>query len=218
LICSKSRRITALNSEEKGINNLDLDENGEVDYIKVDEYIEGDTHVIILQVEIEENDFQDVASIEIEKMGDEEYSLQVVGAEELYGEEYIIEPETDAQEAGTTVVHVHTWPVVRIIFRPGWRRWRSPWRWGARPVWWRPWRPVARSSYRNRWARSGRKTRYRRTTRRGSVRAGNMYKTQRKTAKRYQAPPPTTKKKSTKQKSTKQKKSQQKPATKKKVP
>ena len=57
----------ALNDEEKGINNLDLNEDGEVDYIKVDESVEENTHLIILQVEVEENDFQDVATIEIEK-------------------------------------------------------------------------------------------------------------------------------------------------------
>ena len=71
----------ALNDEKQGINNLDLNEDGEVDYMKVDEIVEENTHLIILQVEIEENDFQDVATIEIEKNSEEDYSLQDVGSE-----------------------------------------------------------------------------------------------------------------------------------------
>ncbi|MCK4894510.1 MAG: hypothetical protein KAT07_11110, partial [Calditrichia bacterium] len=135
----------ALNSEEKGINNLYLNEDGEVDYIKVDESIEENTHLIILQVEVEENDFQDVATIEIEKKADDDYILQAVGAEELYGEDYIVEPETEPQESGTTVVVVHTWPLILFLFRPGYHPWRSPWLWLVRPIWWRPWHPMARA-------------------------------------------------------------------------
>jgi hypothetical protein len=189
----------ALNSEEKGINNLDLNEDGEVDYIKVEETVEENTHLIVLQVEIEENDFQDVATIEIEKKAEDDISVQAVGAEEFYGEDYIIEPVTEKTETTTTVVHVHTWPLILFIFRPRYSPWRSPWRWRARPIWWRPWRPIARATYRNRWARSARRSRYRRTKTRSSSRSRNMYKTQRKTAKRYQKSkkPVTTQKKGT---------------------
>jgi hypothetical protein len=125
----------ALNSEEKGINNLDLNEDGEVDYIKVEETVEENTHLIVLQVEIEENDFQDVATIEIEKKAEDDISVQAVGAEEFYGEDYIIEPVTEKTETTTTVVHVHTWPLILFIFRPRYSPWRSPWRWRARPIW-----------------------------------------------------------------------------------
>ena len=178
----------ALNSEEKGINNLDLNEDGEVDYIKVDETIEENTHLIILQVEVEENDFQDVATIEIEKKADDDYVLQAVGAEELYGEDYIVEPETEPQGSSTTVVVVHTWPLILFLFRPGYRPWRSPWLWHVRPIWWRPWHPMARATYRNRWRKSSRRSRYRRTTKRRSPRSQNMYKTQRKSSKKFQKP------------------------------
>jgi len=193
----------ALNSEDKGINNLDLNEDGEIDYIKVDETIEENTHLIILQVEIKENEFQDVATIEIEKKGEDDYVLQAVGAEELYGEDYIVEPDTEASSSSTTVVYVHSWPVIRVIFRPGYRAWRSPWRWRARPPWWRPFRPVARSAYRNRWARSTRRARYRRTTVRRSTRGRNMYKSRRKTSNRYKKSKKTT---TTKKKTTTTKK------------
>ena len=189
----------ALNDEEQGINNLDLNENGEVDYIKVDETIEENTHLIILQVEIEEGEFQDVATIEIEKNSDDEYTVQAVGTEELYGEDYIVEPVTEESSSTTTVVHVHTWPVVLVLFRPGYRAWRSPWLWRARPIWWRPFRPIARSTYRNRWRKSSRRSRYRKTTRRRSTRSRNMHSSRKKTSNRYKKSPnkQTNKKKST---------------------
>jgi hypothetical protein len=202
----------ALNSEEKGINNLDLNEDGEVDYIKVDEWVEENTHLIVLQVEVEENDFQDVATIEIEKKADDDISVQAVGDESLYGEDYIVEPETETSESSTTVVVVHTWPLILFIFRPGYSRWRSPWRWRARPGFWRPWRRVARSTYRNRWAKSTRRSRYRRTKTRRSTRGRNMYKTQRKTSKKYQK----SKKPATAQKKSTQHKQKQQPQKKKK--
>ena len=175
----------ALNNEDQGINNLDLNGNGEVEYIKVDEIVEENTHLIILQVEIEENEFQDVATIEIEKKSDDDYTLQVIGAEELYGENYIVEPATDTSSTSTTVVHVHTYPVVVVMYSPVYTPWISPWRWGARPIWWLPWRMVARSAYRNRWAKSARRSRYRRTTKRRSTRGRNMYKSRKKTSNRY---------------------------------
>ncbi len=209
----------ALNDEKKEINNLDLNEDGEVDYIKVEEHVEENTHLIVLQVEVEENDFQDVATIGIEKKEEGDYVLQAIGAEELYGEDYIVEPETETTQTTTTVVHVHTWPVILFMFGPGYRPWRSPWLWRARPIWWRPWRPLARSAYRNRWTRSTRRSRYRRTKTRRSTRGRNMYKTQRKTSKKYQKSkkPVTTQKKSTPQKQN-QKKQQPKKTQKKKRP
>ena len=174
----------ALNSEDQGINNLDLNEDGEVDYIKVDEIIEENTHLIILQVEISENEFQDVATIEIEKKSDTDISMQAIGAEELYGEIYIVEPTTESTSS-TTVVHVHSSPVIIVMFRPGYRAFRSPWRWRARPPWWRPYKHVARTTYRSRRARYTRRARYRKTTRRRSTRARNMYSPRKKTSNRY---------------------------------
>lgn len=80
-----------LNDPDEGINNLDLDENGEVDFIRVVEEISGDTHIIILQTLLGENEIQDVATIEIEKSG-EDYNMQVSGDEMIYGSHYYIVP------------------------------------------------------------------------------------------------------------------------------
>lgn len=133
----------ALNDPETGVNNLDLDENGEVDYIRVVEQVSDDTHLIILQAALAENEFQDVATIEVEK-NDDDYNLQVRGNEEIYGSNYYVQP---------TVVHVHTWPIITWIYRPAYRPYRSAFYFGFYPRWWRPYRPVSVTVYRTRTVR-----------------------------------------------------------------
>src|SRR5215210_5623061 len=82
----------ALNDPEVGINNLDLDENGEVDFIRVVEEIADDTHVIILQVPLGKDEFQDVATIEVEREGNDKYNMQIHGDEVIYGVDYYVAP------------------------------------------------------------------------------------------------------------------------------
>lgn len=101
----------ALNDPKSEVNNLDLDGNEEVDYIRVEEHIEGNTHVIVLQVPLGENDYQDMATIEVEKLDNEDYTLQAVGNEEIYGENFIVEPSPDgsptsSQEKTTIEIEV----------------------------------------------------------------------------------------------------------------
>lgn len=148
----------ALNDPETGINNLDLDENGEVDYIRVDEEVAEDTHVIVLQVPVAEDEFQDVATIEIEKGEGESVNLQVHGSEMLYGPDYYVYP---------SAVHVHAWPIIMRIYGPAYRPYRSVYRFGHYPPWWRPRPPVKVNVYRTRIVPLRGKTSYRlvRTTR-----------------------------------------------------
>jgi hypothetical protein len=197
----------ALNDSSNEVNNLDLDEDGQVDYIRVVELSEENTHVIVLQVALGENEYQDVATVEIEKSGEEDVSVQAVGDEEIYGEGYIIEPETESKESSTTIVVVHTWPVVRLIFRPGYPLWVSPWRWRAYPVWWHPWRPFARSTYHARVVKRHRHV-YRHTKVRKSRRGASIYGPKRKTS-----PKATHKKKKNVQKQQKKKHTTQKKTT-----
>ncbi|MCA9735429.1 hypothetical protein KC799_25050 [candidate division KSB1 bacterium] len=130
-----------LNDPETGINNLDLDENGEVDYIRIVEEVAEDTHIIILQVPLGENEFQDVATIEVEKADDDNYNMQVRGNEVIYGPDYYVTP---------TVVHIHVWPIIPWIYRPVYRPYRSVFYWGFYPTWWRPYHPVTVHVYRTR--------------------------------------------------------------------
>ena len=57
----------SLNLEETGINNLDLDLDGKVDFIKVVTEQDGDDFTFILQVDVSEKEVQDVAVILISK-------------------------------------------------------------------------------------------------------------------------------------------------------
>lgn len=129
----------SLNDPDIGVNNLDLDDNGEVDFIRVMEEASDDVHVIVLQVPLGENEFQDVATIEVEKNGEEDYNMQVRGNEVIYGADYYIAP---------VQVHIHTWPIIPWIFRPVYHPYRSAFYFGFYPRWWHPWRPVTVHVYR----------------------------------------------------------------------
>lgn len=131
-----------LNTEDNYVNNLDLNQDGEVDYVKVTEYRESDIRTVVLQVPVTETESQDVAVIEIEKNGDESALLQIAGDADLYGEEQIVEP-TDATNAATqqrVVVNVWQWPSVRYIYAPGYAVYRPAWRWHYYPAYFHPWR------------------------------------------------------------------------------
>lgn len=140
-----------LNDPANEINNLDLNNDENVDYIRVVDRADGDAHAIVLQVPVSATESQDVAAIELEKSGAESADLQVVGDEELYGADYIVEAKeetgsaTDAKWQGfrpVVVVNVWMWPAVRFVYAPAYVVWVSPYRWAYYPVYWKPWRPV----------------------------------------------------------------------------
>jgi hypothetical protein len=144
-----------LNSEDKSVNNLDLNDDGEIDYIRVEDNMDGNIHAIVLQALISEDESQDIAVIEIEKTGEESATLQIVGDEYLYGEDLFVEPfEEDGSSDGKggpsaefsvsrIIVNVWGWPSVRYIYRPNYVVYSSPFRWRVYPKAWRPWKPFA---------------------------------------------------------------------------
>ena len=148
-----------LNQEDNYVNNLDINEDGEIDYIRVEDHMEGNVHAIIIQAAIGEKDAHDIAVIEIEKTGEESAQLQIVGDEDIYGEDYIIEPfEEEASSGGKggpsanyevvrVVVNVWFWSPIRVIYRPSYRPYISPYYWGYYPRYWKPWRPLGWSIY-----------------------------------------------------------------------
>ncbi len=149
----------ALNKESNKVNNLDLNEDGDIDYIRVVDHMDGDVHAIVLQVPINETESQDIAVIEIEKTGPENAILQIVGDEEVYGESTIVEPfDIEGDDSGgrgpgdlvtfkRVVVNVWLWPSVRFVYGPRYRVWVSPFAWRVYPRWWRPWRPRSFSTF-----------------------------------------------------------------------
>ena len=144
-----------INEENNNVNNLDLNNDGNIDYINVDDIKENDTHVIVLSTYLSESEKQDIATIGIEKTGNEEATLQIDGDNELYAENTIVEPfdtqdSIDKSKSGpampeiittNVMVNVWFWPSVRFIYSPRYVVWVSPHRWGFYPRWWKPWRP-----------------------------------------------------------------------------
>ncbi len=152
-----------INTKDKNVNNLDLNGDGEIDYIKVIDKTENNVHAFILQVAVSETENQDIAVIELEKTGDTTAVLQIIGDEDIFGEQVVVEASDEGDEVADDnginspgngpgagyfepyrlVVNVFFWPGVRFIYRPAYVPWVSPWRWRLYPGWWRPWRPLS---------------------------------------------------------------------------
>ncbi|MFK8010289.1 MAG: hypothetical protein AB8H03_28300 [Saprospiraceae bacterium] len=151
-----------LNEEDTYVNNLDLDRDGQIDFIRVEHIRQGNFHAIVLQVPLNRYDVQDIAVIEIEKTGRRSAMLQIIGDEDMYGEEVIVEPYERSGysrgRGGPTAdydftrgyVNVYWWSPVQHIFGRHYRVYRSPYYWSYYPSYWRPWRPCGWNIFRPR--------------------------------------------------------------------
>ena len=114
-----------LNHPDSAFCNLDLNGDGQVDYLRVIETGEGNKRLIVLQAVLAKDIYQDVASIYVEKDEANNVSVQVVGDEYIYGTNYIIEP-----------VYVYRPLIYDWFWSDAWYAWYSPWYWGYWPGWW----------------------------------------------------------------------------------
>ncbi len=148
----------SLNQENNQVNNLDLDGDGQTDYINVEDIKENDTHLIVMSTYLNETEKQDIALISIEKTADSKAVLQIEGNEDLFPKNTLLEPIAEEKgavqnlkaESNVTVienasptVNVWLWPSVRYLYAPTYVVWVSPYRWRAYPRWWKPWRPIS---------------------------------------------------------------------------
>ena len=137
-----------LNTRDRYVNNLDLNFDGRIDYVRVEHKRRGNFHAVILQVPISRRDIQDIAVIEIEKTGRRSAMLQIIGDDYLYGNQVIVEPIArggDSYRNGA--VNVYRWPAVRNMLRRTYNPWISPYRYSYYPTWWSPWRQYAYMDY-----------------------------------------------------------------------
>ena len=125
-----------LNDPETQISNLDLNEDGNVDYLRVVETAESNTHLIALQAVLGEDIYQDVATIEVEKDSEGKTSVQLVGDVYLYGPSYIVEP-----------VYIRRPVLYSIFWRPYYRPYRSVFYWGYYPSHYHFWKPFHTHHY-----------------------------------------------------------------------
>jgi hypothetical protein len=159
----------SLNNEELGINNLDLNNDGYVDFIKVETQNDGDDYLFILQDPINEKETQDVAVISVSKDNDGNVSMQIIGDVTLYGKDYIVEPITKATASvtsnpgyvgndpvttnvqGTTeVIVVEAVPVVQYVYSPYYVHYYPTYYYGYYPYYYRRWTVTTVAIYRHR--------------------------------------------------------------------
>jgi len=146
----------SLNDENSKINNLDLNGDGQTDYLSVVDKVEGRQHTIILKDAISATETQDVAVFYVNKDANNQVQIQLIGDEALYGKDYIIEPNADGNASAnqgnldngeTVVAEPSAWPIIGALFLRSYIAWHSPWYYGYYPNYWRPWRPLFWHSY-----------------------------------------------------------------------
>jgi len=127
-----------LNDPKTQISNLDLNNDGEVDYLRVMELSNDNKnmHTISIQAVIGKDQYQEVATIDVKKESEKTTTVQVVGNVDMYGPNYYITP---------------VYPVVPIFFTFFWMAayhpWHSPWYWGYHPPYFHPWHPMPYHRY-----------------------------------------------------------------------
>ena len=126
-----------LNDPQYQISNLDLNNDNRVDYIRVIETVDRNTHLIVLQSVLGRDMFQDVATIEVERDSRNNVQIQVVGDVYMYGPNYIYEP----------VYAYH--PAIYTTFWIGsYHPYHSGWYWGYYPSYYYAWNPCPVFRYR----------------------------------------------------------------------
>jgi len=148
----KSKTIEAfektLNDEQTKINNLDLDLNKKVDFIKVTTTKKDSSFTFILQVDVTKTETQDVAVILVNKEKGN-VTIQAVGDPELYGKDYVIEPKGQSSITAnpaytgenpvvvnvpaTTTVVVQSAPIVQYVYSPAYVPYYPPYYYGYYP-------------------------------------------------------------------------------------
>lgn len=111
-----------LNDAENNISNLDMNNDGYIDYLRVFKYTENGYHIIMIQAVLGDNYYQDVATMVIDPNRSYRRAVQIIGEPSLYGSNYIIEPE-------------YRWepPILRWMKYTRTYRYSSPYYWNYYP-------------------------------------------------------------------------------------
>ena len=127
-----------LNDPKLQISNLDLNNDNQVDYLRVIESVENRTHLVIIQSVLDRDIYQDVATIEVEKDRYNQVNIQVVGNTYMYGQNYIYEP-----------VYYSTPVIYASFWMPNYHPYYSTWSWNYYPSYYYAWNPFPIFRYRN---------------------------------------------------------------------
>ena len=124
-----------LNSSRYMINNLDLNRDGWIDYIRVIETSRGYYHTLLLQACVAPGMFQDIATLVAERRPDVLY-VEVIGDPYLYGYNYIVRP-----------VFVRRPPIWNVYGHATYAVWSSPYYYGYYPSYYTQPKPVVINHY-----------------------------------------------------------------------
>lgn len=171
-IFQKSKTIEdfekALNDEKTKINNLDLNGDKKVDFIKVETKKSGEDFTFILRDPISKTETQDVAVILVSKDKNKKVTLQIVGDKDLYGKDYIVEPSETGKggitanpaytgkdpvtvnaPASTTTVIVEQAPIIQYVYSPAYIPYYPPYYYGYYPPYFAAFTVMAVGIYRH---------------------------------------------------------------------
>ena len=124
-----------INSSRYMINNLDLNRDGWIDYLRVIETSRGYYHTLLIQACLAPGVFQDVATLIAERRADALY-VEVVGDRYLYGYNYIVRP-----------VFIKRPPLYDSYGHPRYTAWVSPYYYGYFPSYYTQPKPIYLNHY-----------------------------------------------------------------------
>lgn len=124
-----------LNSSRYMINNLDLNGDGYIDYLRVLETRKGHYHAFLIQACIAPALFQDVATLVAERRANMLY-VEVVGDPYLYGYNYVVRP-----------TFYNRPPMWDVLGRHNYVTWHSPYHYGHWPHHYQQTKPIYLSHY-----------------------------------------------------------------------
>lgn len=125
-----------LNDPDNRISNLDLNEDGYIDYLRVIENSSDENSLVVIQAVLDKDIYQDVATIEIERVQDGNHRIQIVGNDYIYGSNYIVEP-----------IFIHRPLIFSFFWGPRYLAWNSPYYWDYYPRWYSYYRPYPTFKY-----------------------------------------------------------------------
>ena len=125
-----------LNDPESRLSNLDMNEDGYVDYLRVMENADADARLITIQAVVGKDLYQDVATIDVDIDERGQTRVQVVGDVFMYGPNYVIEP-----------VYRYRPRIFVYLWAPRINPWCSTFYWGFYPSYWSYWAPYSYYNY-----------------------------------------------------------------------
>lgn len=130
-----------LNDPSVGVNNLDLDKDGKVDYLNVAEYGDNKIKGLSFYVELgpDADQLQEVATVNIKENEDGSYDVEVSGNDAIYGRNTVYR----RNYSGGMFRNLAMFYFMNRMMNP----YRSSYGYGRRPMDYRSYEPASREQY-----------------------------------------------------------------------